>query len=198
MSSAFDGLRTILGNSLVAVPQVDTPAVEDPVVSTPPADPPPPANEPPLAVVSAEPPGGELADFPDLADLDRGLYTGDAGSARSDSDTAAALDALDRGLSDVAQKPGSPNAPLVNDASSLELDEGLFTGARVRAQQPARASGAIASIAVEREISGWAAAAVMAFGLVLGATAAIAVFHDEVSHIVASWDTGSSSVHRAK
>jgi hypothetical protein len=46
---------------------------------------------------------------------------------------------------------------------------------------------------VDRQVSGWLAAAVMAFGLVLGATAAIALFHDDVSHIVASWDGASSS-----
>ena len=145
-----------------------------------------------MAAVTTERSGADLADFPGLADSDRGLYKADAETSGSPTDSVAAIDALDHGLTDVPRKPGSPNAPLVNDASSLELDAGLFTGAPLRAQHSARGNGAVASVAVPREVSAWAAAAVMAFGVALGATAAIAVFHDQVAHIVASWDGPSS------
>lgn len=116
----------------------------------------------------------ELANHPGLSDLDRGLFT--AGDTTSHTNTAAGLDALDHGL-----------------------DSGVFTSPPVRAARQSSPTFSMASVAepdVDRQVSGWAAAAVMAFGLVLGATAAIALFHDDVSHIVASWDGASSSAAR--
>ena len=145
-----------------------------------------------VAAVTTERSGADLADFPGLADSDSRALQGRSGNFWIPNRLVAAIDALDHGLTDVPRKPGSPNAPLVNDASSLELDAGLFTGAPLRAQHSARGNGAVASVAVPREVSAWAAAAVMAFGVALGATAAIAVFHDQVAHIVASWDGPSS------
>jgi len=112
-----------------------------------------------------------LANHPGLSDLDRGLFA--AGDTTSNTNTAAALDALDHGL-----------------------DSGLFTGPPVRAARQSSPTFSMASTAdhdVDRQVGGWAAAAVMAFGLVLGAIAAIALFHDDVSRIVVSWDSASSS-----
>jgi hypothetical protein len=158
MRSAFDGLHAILGNSAAAVPEVAVTAVEAPVEPLP---------------VRLDPPSTskELASHPGLSDLDRGLFT--AGDTTSNTNTAAALDALDHGL-----------------------DSGLFTGPPVRAARQSSPTFSMAPAAehdVDRQVSGWAAAAVMTLGLLLGATAAIALFHDDVSHIVASWDGASSS-----
>ena len=193
MRSAFDGLHSILGNSVVAVPEVDAAAVAQIVPS--PAPPNPPVDAAPFEHARDSAPrvtrsssANALADIPGLSELDRGLYAG-AGN-NSDDDTSAALDALDRGLANSTPRPVTPrsgNAPLLNNTGSIERDGGLFAGKPVRP---------IAIQVDEREIGGWVAAAVMAFGLVLGATAAIAIFHDDVSHIVASWDGPSTTAHQ--
>ena len=126
MRSQFDGLRTILGNSGVAVPPVDAPAAEEPA----------------------------SADLPGLADLDHGVYKGDAKDA------------------------------------ALRVDDDLFASANARGQQPMRSrqnqSAPPYASETERHVSGWTAAAVMAVGLFLGGSAAMALFHDHVAQILAS------------
>lgn len=159
MSSAFDGLRTILGNSAVAVPEVEVAAVEPPV-STP--TPPEPSVE---------------EDIPGLAELDRGVYRGTA--SNKPPDPSAALDALDRGLGERTS---------LDDPASLHVDANVFADAPPRTGRMASSAPRVATVAVAREVSGWAAVAIMAFGLVLGGAAALAVFHDEVSQIVVSWN----------
>lgn len=158
MSLGFDGLRTILGNSAVAVPDVEAAAIEQPVVSVTPVAP-PPASDPELDGASGS---HEFSDIPGLADLDRGVYRPSTG--RSRDDPSAALDAPDRGLFATAASRGT------------------------QTPAPSSSSRPVATIAVQRDVNGWAAAAIMAFGLALGATAAAAVFHDDVSRIVASWE----------
>ena len=138
MRSQFDGLHTILGNSGVAVPLVDAPAVEDPATS---------ATSPETA--------NPFPDLPGLADLDRGLYKGDAKDA------------------------------------SLSVGDDLFASVNARAaSQPtssrANRSEPAKTVDAERRVSGWAAAAAMAVGLFLGGSAAMALFHDDVAHILAS------------
>jgi len=108
MRSQFDGLHTILGNSGVAVPQVDAPAVEEP---------------------------------PDDASL------------RVDDDLFASVNARPA-RPPVSSRPTQPELVKTPDA--------------------------------ERSVSGWAAAAVMAVGLIVGGSAAMALFHDDVSHILGS------------
>jgi hypothetical protein len=142
MRSQFDGLRTILGNSGVAVPLVDAPAVEEPSAIAKVSDASPDTDHP-------------FADIPGLADLDQGLYKGDAkdASLSVDDDLFASVNAR------VSQQP---------------------TGTRRNHPEPSRAPEA------ERRVSGWAAAAVMAVGLFLGGSAALAIFYDNVEHILAS------------
>ncbi|HUK37229.1 MAG TPA: hypothetical protein VLV86_25110 [Vicinamibacterales bacterium] len=232
MSFGFDGLRTILGNTAVAVPEVgDAPPVE--AVETveavavampePPSEVPAQANElpepsPDLNLQSAP----ALADIPDLSELDRGLYPPD-GTSRADAlhkrlskphtDDDATLSALGRGLDqddDLAEfaVPATSNATtpstFADDLAALELDDSLFASVPVppeqrRASRPAVSTSpavtAHKSHAVghhpedpsERRVGPWAAAAVMACGLFLGASGAAVVFHDHVSHIVATW-----------
>lgn len=153
MSSRFDGLRTILGNNAVAVPEVEAVAVEQPVVAAI-------AAEPPVDVNDDE-------EIPGLAELDRGVYRG--AHKNNSLDASAALDALDQGLGEPTPRRAFADAP-------------------DRTARTASSSGPAATLAVEREVSGWAAVAVMAFGLVLGAIAAAAVFHNDLSHILASMD----------
>ncbi len=215
MRSEFDGLRAILGNE-TAVSLSDAPAVEPP-----PAAPVPVAvSAVPATVEAAAAPAehvgsheqaaapssrDELSDIPDLAELDRGLFSGDGVAARADE--SSSLDALDAGLQGRSHEdeltlddldadaapPATSNAPLVGDDTALQVDDGVFAGAALRTKPRAigRAAGAVASArasAADRRVSGWAAVAVMVFGLVLGATAAVAVFHADVSHILATWD----------
>jgi len=89
-----------------------------------------------------------------------------------------------------------------------DLDRGLYKGDNKTVQPDAAAAfNALAShaaaakapaptsIAVEpeRTLSAWTAVAVMAFGLVLGGSAAMALFHEDVTHIFAAWNSGSTS-----
>jgi hypothetical protein len=259
MSSEFDGLRTILGNTAVAVPLLDAPAVEQhaavPVASTSIA---PPPVEPIPALAPSTPPAElpiqrpavdpvveaaaatedlhlpstshALADIPGLSELDRGLERGDA-HAHSDEHDNLSLDALGEGLDDTSSglkaraadavvgdlerlqqlppsvaKPGSANAPLLNDPGSLEVDHQVFAGATTGGrQQPGwprqpqvPSSRKQPTDSEERRINGWAIVAVMASCVVLGATAAAAVFHDDVSQIIASWGTTASTSHTRK
>ena len=127
----------------------------------------------PLPVVDApavgEPPVADtpvdaFADLPDLSDLDRGLYKGDSKAVRPDA--AAAFSAL-------AAHADANHYP---------------SNSTVKASTP-RAM----SVEPERTLSTWTAVAVLAFGLALGGSAAMAVFHDDVTHILAAWDSSSSS-----
>jgi hypothetical protein len=253
MSSEFDGLRTILGNTAVAVPVLDAPAVEQhaaaPVASTsiapPPVEPipalapptlpaelpkPRPAADPVVEAAAAtedlhlQSTSHALADIPGLSELDRGLEHGDA-HAHSDEQDNLSLDALGEGLDDTSSglkaraadsgigdleglqhvppsvaKPGSANAPLLNDPGSLEVDHQVFAGAAASTrQQPGwprqpqvPSPRKQATDSEERRINGWAIVAVMASCVVLGATAAAAVFHNDVSQIIASWGIAST------
>jgi len=261
MSSEFDGLRAILGNTAVAVPLLDAPAVEEhaavpeaststsplqvaptPVetipplaLSTPPAELPmqQPAAEPVVEAAAAtedldlQSTSHALADIPGLSELDRGLEHGDA-RAHSDEGDNEAFDALGDGLDDtssglkaratdrgVGQHEGehlpspvanrrSTNAPLLNEAESLEVGHQVFAGAAARGRQQGEwpRQPQVPSLrkeptdSAERRISGWAIVVVMASCVVLGATAAAAVFHDDISQIIASW--GASTQHAAK
>jgi len=263
MSSEFDGLRAILGNTAVAVPVLDAPAVEEhaavpeastssappqvaptPVetipplaLSTPPAELPmqQPAAEPVVDAAAAtedldlQSTSHALADIPGLSELDRGLEHGDA-RAHSDEGDNASFDALGDGLDDTssglkaratdhgvgdleglqhltpsAANRGSTNAPLLNDPESLEVDHQVFAGAAARGGQQGEwpRQPQVPSLrkeptdSAERRISGWAIVAVMASCVVLGATAAAAVFHDDISQIIASWGRASTQ-HTAK
>jgi len=112
----------------------------------------------------ADTPVDALADLPDLSDLDRGLYKGDSKAVRPDA--AAAFSAL------------AAHA----DANHHPNNSGVKASApRMMADEP------------ERALSTWTAVAVMAFGLVLGGSAAMALFHDDVTQILAAWDSSSSS-----
>jgi len=123
----------------------------------------PAVEEPPVSAPDA------FADLPGLSELDRGLYKTDSKTVHTINPGAAALEGLDRGLA-------SPHAPLLNDVRSLKT--------------PARRA---TSSQTEPTMSNWVAVAVMAFGLVLGATAAMGLFHDDVAHILTSWDGVSAS-----
>ena len=105
-----------------------------------------------------EPRPDDLADLPDLSALDRGLYKADSQppvkTVRTVQPDAAAFNALDRGLG------LSPS-----------------TTSRAPHHRPPK-------VVVERTINTWAAVAVMAFGLMLGASAAIAVFHHDIAQIL--------------
>src|SRR5689334_24931075 len=119
MSSAFDGLRTILGNSAVAVPEVEAAAVEPPVAT-------PIATDPPVE-----------EDIPGLAELDRGVYRGTASNRPPDA--SSALDALDRGL---GQRTS------LDDPASLHVDANLFADVPPPAARTASSARPVATVAV--------------------------------------------------
>ena len=91
---------------------------------------------------------------PDLLDLDRGLYKGDSKTVQPDA--AAAFNAL-------AAHAASHHPPNAAERTSSP---------RPVAVEP------------ERTLSTWTAVAVILFGLVVGGSAAMAVFHDDVAHIL--------------
>jgi len=203
MSLRFDGLRTILGNVVVTVPEVDAPAAE----KAPDADPETPPL-PAIAAVADEPstPAADLElqstapaadDFPDLSELDRGLYAADG--------TPIDRAPRDRHAPTFTSRPASAKTARLEDHDAFALDETVFAAPAMSPEErrrsapaaPASPSGARRENrtgteddhdASERRVSAWAAVAVMAFGLFLGATAAMAVFHDHVSHIIAAWE----------
>jgi hypothetical protein len=161
MASRFDGLRSVLGNGAVAIPEAEAPAV----------------GHGPVAAVAEAPVEKRLSaaapDLPDLSDLDRGLYPADDVVTSSHDSRSARID------------------------DDLSVDEAVFTalpGSPAASKAPARAaSSPVRSVPMRREqdgshqrVSGWTAVAVMVLGLFLGGTAAIAVFRDHVSHIIAS------------
>ena len=104
-----------------------------------------------------------FADLPDLSDLDRGLYKDDSKAVQPD--TTAAFNAL---ASHAASRQPSNAAAKASTPRTIAVE-------------------------TDRTLSTWTAVAVMAFGLVLGGSAAMAVLHDDVTHIFAAWDGGSSS-----
>ena len=170
MNTRFDGLRSILGNAAVAIPGASAVA------------------SPSVAAVRRAPVLDPTPDLPDLSDLDRGLYEANGSAVPSVQDRhndraevfAAGTRGMDRDESD----------------ESLELDESVFGAlppptvqqratarpADVRSFPRSRRHEVVSS---ERCVSGWAAVAVMAAGLFLGGTAAMAVFHNDVAHIFA-------------
>src|SRR5262249_49363052 len=159
-------LRTILGNAAVAIPEVDALAVET-VLHAPPVVAVAQAASAAPAAATQDP-----ADFPDLSDLDRGLYPANGTAPKSSPRREirpddASVAALGRGL-------------------DLDDDSSAFAPATASRQRPA--ARVVANEVSERRISGWTAVAVMALGLFVGGTAAMAVFRDNVSHILASWD----------
>jgi len=139
MTSRFDGPRSLMGNSPVAIPQTDAPAVDSTPLSS-------------------------VADFPDLSDLDRGLYPMDDAAVRSSRHRLGIRPDDARPAAHVRRHP----------AAAVQIDN---------------------DDASERHISGWAAVAVVVLGLFLGGTAAMAVFRDDVSHILASWGAAPASSH---
>jgi|SRR5689334_9695762 hypothetical protein len=106
-----------------------------------------------------EPRPDTFADLPDLSELDSGLYKNDpkppANTVKAVQPDAAAFDALDCGL---GLSPSTPS--------------------RAHHRHSPKA-------VVERTMSTRAAVGVMACGLILGAGAAIAVFFDDVTRILA-------------
>jgi len=101
-------------------------------------------------------------------------------------------------------KPAPTNAPLFNDPESLEVDQQVFAGAATRARQAewprqpqVPSSRNEATDRAGRRISAWTVVALVASCVVLGATAAAAVFHDDVAQIIASWGTAARS-HTAR
>ena len=136
-----------------------------------------------------------LADIPGLSDLDRGLERGDS-HAHPDERDNASFDALGDGLDDTA----SGITARATDRSVGDAVPPLFAGAAARGRQPAEwprqpnvpSSRKEPTDGEERRITGWALVAVMACCILLGATAAAAVFQDELSEIVASWGTPST------
>ncbi|HET9833686.1 MAG TPA: hypothetical protein VFP91_18320 [Vicinamibacterales bacterium] len=69
------------------------------------------------------------------------------------------------------------------DAAAFDaLDRGLgLSPSTTTSRVPSRHAP---KLVVESTMNTWAAMAVMAFGLLLGASAAIAVFHDDFAHIL--------------
>jgi len=114
--------------------------------------------------VAAPPvPADVLADLPDLSDLDRGLHKGDSKTVQPDA--ATAFNAL--------AAHAANHHPSNADTRAFER--------RKTYVEP------------ERTLNTWTAVAVMAFGLVLGGAAAMALFHDDVTHILAALDGSSTS-----
>ena len=97
------------------------------------------------------------------------------------------LSDLDRGLYKGDSKAVQPDAAAAFNA--LAAHAANRPASREERPSPSR------SLAVEpeRTWSTWTAVAVMAFGLILGGSAAMAVFRDDVTHILAAWDSSSSS-----
>jgi hypothetical protein len=162
MDSRFDGLRSILGNAAVATPEAEAPAAASTRVAAPVAN--------------------TAVDLPDLSDLDRGLD--DAKHSAAPTDRADTFVALARGTN------------REESDESLELDESVF-GALPPPTVQQRATARAADVRTfprsqrqevvvsERGVSGWTAVAVMALGLFLGGTAAMAVFHNDLARILA-------------
>ena len=90
-----------------------------------------------------------------------------------------------------AASPETAN-PFPDLPGLADLDRGLYKGGARDALQQQRTNSRAPwpeppkAAEAERRVSGWAAAAVMGVGLVLGGSAAMALFHDDVSHILSS------------
>jgi hypothetical protein len=198
MTARFDGLRSILGSSAVAVPEVDAPVVDSTrlaAVAEAPIEAPSP-TPPKAAPDSSLRPTSSVVDFPDLSDLDRGLYPADSAAVRSSRDRReirpddARVAALGRGLD------FEPDDDL-SEFGTLSIAPPRQWGTS-RPSSSVRRRAAVQSDrddASERRISGWAAVAAVVLGLFLGGAVAMAAFRDDVSHILASWDGPRVSSH---
>jgi hypothetical protein len=204
MNGDFDGLRAILGDAESPAPEESHGLIE----LDPPLDQvsPQSSGQDDAASGARMPQGpGELEDLerqpaapalendPGLLDLDHGVYDGDsrndsavrprsseeprepvaAGAHPRSNDSSLGVD----GLEDLFGQPGAS----ADDSDPADRKRGA------RKQRQSQAGAEILEPLAARATTDWTPAAVVVLGMLFGASAALLMFHKQVTQIVAQW-----------
>ena len=203
----FDGLRQILGHADTAADSSDMPTDAGGERANETAQPSAPADHDPhqsTAATGSDPGPAEDLDDPSLLDLDRGVYNDDtpiAGHSRAEvredlgfraggrSPDDPSLLELDSGVFDDGpsgpsrrKRPTPRDLPAARPQPSAEPPR-----ARVEPVQLAQDAEFVPGATTAGHVNHMFAALVLILSAVLGASAAVALFHDRVSRVLAHW-----------